>query len=357
VNDWIEVFRAGSYGDKGRFTQQDLDRIVASYDPAKHEAPVVAGHPEHDAPAYGWVEGLKRQGDVLMAKLKQVPAAFEQAVKDGRFKKRSVALYGDAASGFSLRHVGFLGAMPPEVKGLADVKFGQGEYRAIEFTEETMKEETKQTFMEALKDFFKDFKFSERTAAVAEQKHFTEADLATAIEKATTPFKTQLEALSTKFNELGTTTAAGAVQQKADTAIGKLKAANKWIPAFDKMGVPAIFAALAASSTVITFGEGEKAVKKSALEVFAEFMDGLPKIVPAGEIAKAASGARPSVGGKVINFNEAPRIGLDQDSVLFNEAAEKLSTDKKITLGEAMKQLRASGWQPQREGQASAGAV
>lgn len=60
--DWIEIFRAGDYGPKGRYSEADLDRIASSYDPALHEAPVVIGHPEHDRPAYGWVEALKREG-------------------------------------------------------------------------------------------------------------------------------------------------------------------------------------------------------------------------------------------------------------------------------------------------------
>jgi hypothetical protein len=37
---WMEVFRAGDYGAKGKFSAADLDKIVANYDPAKHEAPV-----------------------------------------------------------------------------------------------------------------------------------------------------------------------------------------------------------------------------------------------------------------------------------------------------------------------------
>src|SRR5947209_3755786 len=178
--NWIEVFRAGDYGDKGAYSQNDLDQLVASYDPARHEAPVVVGHPETDAPAYGWVEALRRQGDVLMAKLKQVPAAFEQAVRDGRFKKRSVALYG---SPLSLRHIGFLGALPPEVKGLADLRlceFGKteaGGYHAIEFTEEKKMtpEEKKRTFMEALKEFF-GFDPKELRQAAITEKTFTEAE-------------------------------------------------------------------------------------------------------------------------------------------------------------------------------------
>jgi len=120
---WIEVFRAGrqtdSAGNTRDWTEQDLDTIVARYNPAVHEAPVTVGHPTDNAPAFGWVEALKREGKLLLAKFRQVMPEFEEGVKAGRWKKRSISLYPD----LTLRHVGFLGAMPPAVKGLADIAF------------------------------------------------------------------------------------------------------------------------------------------------------------------------------------------------------------------------------------------
>ena len=133
---WIDVFRAGDYGDKGTYTPADLDAMVTNYDPARHEAPVVLGHPEPDAPAFGWVATLRRVGDTLQAKLRQIAPQFEAMVREGRFKKRSVAFY-RTASGLALRHLGFLGAMPPEVKGLRDLQLCEfhdsGTFTAIEF--------------------------------------------------------------------------------------------------------------------------------------------------------------------------------------------------------------------------------
>lgn len=135
----IEVFKTGCHVDnKGRqrnWTVGDLDNAVARYNPAFHEAPVVVGHPKYNAPAYGWVEGLMRKGDKLFASLKQLDPGFVQAVKDGRFKKRSAAFYPDG----SLRHIGFLGAMPPAVKGLADVAFAEPSAYEVEFSEPEMR--------------------------------------------------------------------------------------------------------------------------------------------------------------------------------------------------------------------------
>jgi hypothetical protein len=133
---WIEVFRTGTHTDMGgnsrAWSDADLDKIVASYDPGTHEAPAVIGHPKENHPAFGWVESLKRAGNTLLARFRQLDPAFSEAIKSGQYKKRSIALYPD----LSLRHVGFLGAMPPAVKGLKDIAFlAYAEAIIIEFGE------------------------------------------------------------------------------------------------------------------------------------------------------------------------------------------------------------------------------
>jgi hypothetical protein len=142
-------------------TRLDIDQMIANYDPAKHEAPVVLGHPETDAPAFGWVEGLRREGDVMLAKLKQVQPEFEELVRSGKFKKRSISFYREP---LQLRHLGFLGAMPPGVKGMADVKLcefrdGNREHQAIDFNQESdmEKDEMKKTFMRRHEGIFREW--------------------------------------------------------------------------------------------------------------------------------------------------------------------------------------------------------
>jgi hypothetical protein len=129
-DDWIEIFRGGKQTDSmGRNHDGDaiIEKAVASFDAARHEPPLVAGHPQDNAPAYGWVEGLETKvkdgAKVLLAKFKQVVPEFENLVKRGLYKKRSASFYPDG----SLRHVGFLGAAPPAVKGLADIGFKDGD--------------------------------------------------------------------------------------------------------------------------------------------------------------------------------------------------------------------------------------
>lgn len=128
MDEWIEVFKAGRHTDsQGRvrdWSVEDLDHAVATYNPVQHEAPLVVGHPKDNAPAYGWVEKAKREGDTLFVKSKQVDPAFREMLQSGRFKKRSISFYPDG----SIRHIGFLGAQPPAVKGLKDAQFQQGQH-------------------------------------------------------------------------------------------------------------------------------------------------------------------------------------------------------------------------------------
>ncbi|HPS00347.1 MAG TPA: hypothetical protein PLA90_02275 [Candidatus Sumerlaeota bacterium] len=120
----MEVFRAGDYGPRGVWSEDDLERIAADYSPQVHEAPVTLDHSQN-GPALGWVRALRRVGQALVARLGGLDAEFLKRLKDGAFKKRSVELYRQApATGRPyLRAVTFLGAAAPAVKGLADPVF------------------------------------------------------------------------------------------------------------------------------------------------------------------------------------------------------------------------------------------
>jgi hypothetical protein len=140
ADNWIAVFKTGAHTDSNgntkTWTERDLDTIAHGYDPSFHEAPVVIGHPKDDAPAYAWVESLKRVGKTLFAKLKDIVPEFAEMIDRGLYKKRSVSLYSDG----TLRHIGFLGAMPPAVKGLPGYAFSDRAGITIEFTDSSLSE-------------------------------------------------------------------------------------------------------------------------------------------------------------------------------------------------------------------------
>ena len=138
-NHAIHIFRPGRHtsmqGATIDFGEGDLIATAKAYDPTRHEAPLVIGHPRADAPAWGWVGSLTADAHGLFATPRQLDPAFAEMVRAGRFKKVSASFYtpdsphNPVPGVYYLRHVGFLGAQPPAVKGLAPVpvNFAEGD--------------------------------------------------------------------------------------------------------------------------------------------------------------------------------------------------------------------------------------
>ncbi len=117
LDAWVEIFRAGRQtagnGTEIEFSTADLDQIIDSH-AAGWRAPLVIGHPKHNDPAYGWVESLKRDGDSLFAKFRDITPEFAAAVEAGHYSSRSVRLVKDKGR-WLIDHVGFLGAKRPAI--------------------------------------------------------------------------------------------------------------------------------------------------------------------------------------------------------------------------------------------------
>ena len=126
-----------------------LARTAAVYDPAKHEALIVIGHPKNNAPAYGWVAGLSfdEKNNSLSAEPEQIAPTLAEDVKAGRYKKISASFYlpdspaNPKPGTYYLRHVAFLGAQPPAVKGMRPVQFADNDadILTVEFGEDSIK--------------------------------------------------------------------------------------------------------------------------------------------------------------------------------------------------------------------------
>jgi hypothetical protein len=116
------------------------------------------------------------------------------------------------------------------------------------------------------------------------------------------------------------------VDASADLAtrtIQELKTARRWAPAFDAMKLPAIFAELAKSDTKIEFGEGDKKSTKTALEILADFLRGLPEVSPS----------------PVVKLTEAPCFPADPESIATATAARARAREKQITFGDALAEI------------------
>ncbi len=140
----IETFKPGrhraSNGQVFEFTADQVAEIAASYDPAIAAAPIVLGHPKSDDPAWGWAEKLSvNDQGVLVVTPEKVDPAFAEGVDAGRYRYVSAALYAPEddrnpkPGSWYLRHVGFLGAQPPAVKGLRPA-FSDDQGDVLEFS-------------------------------------------------------------------------------------------------------------------------------------------------------------------------------------------------------------------------------
>lgn len=271
MEHWIELFRAGTHTDSSgktqTWTEEDLDTIVAKYDPSTHEAPAVIGHPKDNAPAYAWVESLKRDGKSLWGKFKQVLPEFAEAVAQGSYKKRSIALYPD----MTLRHVGFLGAQPPAIKGLKDIAFASGdECITIEFSESTEVGDDKDEQIKALQA---QLETSKQNEAALETK-FAEASASVLTkEEAANKLKIELDAIRNETRG-----------KEREVFVDALIAQGKLTPAMRQMAIDVI--SICDAVGMWTFAEGES----SASEKVEEFLSSLPKVITFGEMGYEGNG-------------------------------------------------------------------
>lgn len=363
MKGWIEVFRAGKHtdsaGNEREWTEADLKKIASSYDPEKHEAPAVVGHPKDNAPAYGWVEALKVKGNTLLAKFTQVAEEFADAVEAGRYKKRSISLYPD----LTLRHVGFLGAQPPAVKGLADIKFNaDDEALVIEFEEQDFSEAPAlarelASFAQNLREFIIE-KHSAEDADKLVPKWLTRAeawsvpvppaidntnsissmsegapDMTDKNKAADHAENDKTKHLEEHLNKLSQQLEAERAQRRnaeiASFADGLVEK-GRLTPAQRESAVTLLGALDGADP--VEFGEGGEAATKAPSELFREFLEGLPQQVEFREAATKNKAADTKAAGSEDYGHDAV---ADQEFAEADAAIRKLAKEKSINYAEA----------------------
>lgn len=245
---WFEVFKTGSHTDRSgkvkTWTDADLSEMAEKYNSQKdHEAPLVIGHPAENAPAWGWVDSLKAEGGKLYAKCRQIVPEFAEMVNSGMFKKRSISLYPDML----LRHVGFLGAQPPAVKGLKDFAFSGQEEDCPEY-----EYQEKDKGME-LKELEEKLAASERAREAAEK---TAGDA-----------KAELARLNTEFSEDRKKARKKEIEAFVDGGVKN----GKILPGWKAAGLVEFMCGIDEQAGVIEFAEGGQ---KPAAEWFREFLEG-----------------------------------------------------------------------------------
>lgn len=367
----FDIFYAGRHvsasGAALNFSEADLERSAAVYDPAKHEAPIVIGHPKDNLPAFGWIEKLDFTGGELVAAPKDVDPEFEDMVAKRRFPKRSASFYSPGSANhplagtadhdtYYLRHVGFLGAAPPSLKGLREVAFSAADDGVIEFVEAVPYAwSSLHQILSSLRDmliadkgidvadkivpkfYLSDIDAAGRAAASAAQTSIpsfsdtapedtdmtltpqqitdlqTKAARADALEAENATLKSSLAKAQSDFSEAATALTA----TKRELEIGKIKAelqqhvtAGRLTPA--QVAAEAEFiASLDDSVQTFDFTEGEGAAatvkKESARARYLRQLGARPKVIDFGE--RSAAGSDPTQPRSV---DAAQRAVMDQ---------------------------------------------
>ncbi|MDP2808646.1 MAG: hypothetical protein Q8O34_00690 [Rhodocyclaceae bacterium] len=297
----LHIFKPGRHtamsGATLEFSATDLAASANAYDPAKFEAPLVVGHPSLDAPAYGWVSRLTAGADGLDAETHQVDAAFAELVSEGRFKKISASFFMPSAPGnpapgvFYLRHVGFLGAAAPAVKGLRTPEFSADEagVETIEFSTH-----------------------EEMSAVTPEEKAALEAENA--------QLKQQIADAAAREK------AAASARRHADHAsfCEGLVTEGRLAPGL----LPAIVQTLdfvAGQEQGVEFAEGE--VKKPLADALRDALKAAPKLI---EFAERSADRGGSSGARVAGFAAPPGLEVDAAALDVHNRARAYAEAHKV---------------------------
>lgn len=316
----LAIFRAGTHtsvdGRTLTFSEDVIRELAESYDPAVSEAPLVVGHPKLDAPAYGWAKSLRAEGGVLYAEPHQVEPQFADLVNTGRLKKISSSIYlpdspGNPKPGkHYVRHIGFLGAAAPAIKGLQSASFAEGD-GAIEFAEPMgFLGSTLVDIFQRLRDYFVERDGAEAADRIIPQWSIRSIDTATSEPQVASAFAAAAGDGPTLEIEMSEQQAAALAQREQSIAAREqamnareTKARRDGVVAFaaqlvtdgkllprERDGIVEVLLALPADISV-SFAEGDGQVTKAVGDVLTQFLTALPKRIDFSEKSAPADAA------------------------------------------------------------------
>lgn len=337
------------------FSDSDIAATVAAYDPSKHEAPLVIGHPKTDDPAFGWVKSLQFADGVLQAEPDQVDEAFAELVNDGKFKKISASFYTPDAPNnpvpgvYYLRHVGFLGAQAPAVKGLKSASFADAEEGVVEFTDwdqmtisalfRRLREWIISTSgIEAADKVIPSYEIESLQINAAQEEntplaYYSEPNNQPKGDEMSAEDKAKLAALEVENAALKQQQADFAEQQdktRRDAAHAEnssfaeaLVKSGQLLP-IQKDTVIATLDSLTTPEKAIEFGEGE--TKKPLAEAFKQALSANPKLVEFGEHKGGEESAT-----NTVSFNAPAGYTVDAEKLELHQKAVQYAESNKVS--------------------------
>ncbi len=363
----LHIFKPGQWttlgGETIAFSEADLQATAQAYDPKKSKAPLVVGHPKTDDPAKGWTVSLSASERGLFAAADKVDPAFAESVRSGAYGTVSAKFYrpedpnNPVPGVWYLRHIGFLGAHPPGVKGLDDPEFAEAD-GCVCFQEGVAFGEwdgmTNANLWRNLREWFLG-KFGQeeadkvlpgydvRALEVGAAEDINDARKAAGTPVAfsegaatTTPQPPQESAVTeeeaARLREENAALKAADAQRKQaavladNTAFAESMASEARIPAAMKAQVAAIGTQLQVTPDV-EFGEGD--AKKPLHELFRDFLRALPKQVEFGEQAtrdRAANAGGAAEETTPVEFAE----GADPERMQQDKRIRAYARDNKV---------------------------
>ena len=141
----VHIFKTGTWNGK-KYSTRDLDDMVKAAKEMGYKPPVTLGHDAGaDAPAYGFVDNVRREGDVLLADFTDVPDDLVAQIKDRRYDQVSSEIFFDLKRDGktfrrALRAVAVIGAHPPGVSDLKPLSELLAQFSAADHYETITKE-------------------------------------------------------------------------------------------------------------------------------------------------------------------------------------------------------------------------
>ncbi|MEZ0317145.1 MAG: hypothetical protein ACAH10_09645 [Methylophilaceae bacterium] len=327
------------------FTEAMLEASAKAYNPSLHEAPLVVGHPKLDAPAYGWAESASYADGTLMIEPHQVDADFAEMVNTGKFKKKSASFYppehpsNPVPGVYYIRHIGFLGAQAPSIKGLKDAAFAEEE-GLVEFADwdqltiASMFRRFREWIIakdgvEEADKIFPNYEIeSLQISAVSEpstpvgvlysENNPSGDDMSVADKEllaSTLAENVTLKAQVTAFSEReAATSKAHAHDENVSFAEGLIKT-GKLLPVHKDTTV-ALLDSLVDQTTPVEFGEGDAKVSKTSLEIYREQLSAAPVAVNFSEVAVGQVNDVAAAG-----YVSAPGYTVNADALAIHNAA------------------------------------
>lgn len=377
----IQIFKPGKHtamnGSTLAFSENDIAATVAAYATSLHEAPLVIGHPKTNDPAWGWVKSLSfEEGHLYAEPADDLDPEFAELVNQGKFKKVSASFYTpDSPSNpvpgvYYLRHVGFLGAQPPAVKGMKSASFADGEDGVIEFADwdkmtiSNLFRKLREYIIgkdgiDAANDILPDYEINSLQINAAqdddeggmkpyfsETPHLLEGDDMSAedkarlaqLEESNKTLKAENDAYKAKeasFAEQEAKRKTEAVHTDNVNFAEDLIKQGKLLPA-NKESTVALLDNLAANEGPVEFGEGDAKKSETPLALYKAQLSAAPKLVDFEEKGKS------DVQDGVANFSAPSGYMVDQDRLeLHNKAlayAEANNVSYEVALTKVDKQ-------------------